>query len=164
MTNLLPVILALFLQGPALQGKPAPETPVVHVFVKTDAMPDHANVALWRQSIEDVAAAIGQSKKPLTRVTSEADGEVTLQLIERSVITPKVVIGLPPRPSDPIPGMTPVRTIQLRVKLTAGKHTLEFANKNKPYDSAEGWRAAAQDVANQVVKWIDGHRAELLKR
>jgi len=156
--------LGLLVSSPVLQGKPASDANIVHVFVKTESTSDHINAALWRKSIDDVAAAMGQSKKLLTLVTRDADGDVALELIERTVVTPKVVVGLPSRPNDPMPGMNPVRTILLRVKLTTTGRTLEFENKNKPYESDSGWRAAAQDVANQVVKWIDGHRAELLKR
>ena len=56
----------------------------------------------------------------------------------------------------------PVRTAVLRVRLTFGEDSVVFTNKNKPAESARGWKSAADDIASQIEKWIADRRARIV--
>jgi hypothetical protein len=64
------------------------------------------------------------------------------------------------RPGQPPTG--PARIVHLEARLTQGAMSETFTNKNSPFESAGGWKSAADDVAKQVHKWIADHRAKIL--
>jgi len=77
---------------------------------------------------------------------------------------PRMVIGISPRPGEPAGMAAPTRTVVLRVRLTLAGEPVEFTNKNKPQELPDGWKRAADDIGNQIEKWVAGRRAEILKR
>ena len=50
------------------------------------------------------------------------------------------------------------------MKLTAGGDPLILTNKNKPAESAQGWKSAADDISGQVEKWIAERKGELITK
>jgi hypothetical protein len=160
--------LALMLSGGTPQGlAPAPNPGLIRVFVHTEETGQASELADRRQSVRDLAAALAKSKKTLAVVDAADKADVVAEILDRGVTVPKVVIGLSPRPGDPssIAGMgTPVRIVVLRIKLTSGDVSPIFTNKNKPAESRGGWKSAADDIGNQIEKWIAQRRAEILKR
>jgi hypothetical protein len=79
--------------------------------------------------------------------------------------TPKIVIGLGPRPGQPTT-QSPSRLVHLRVELEAPRleTTLQFENKTRIYDTGPGWKSAADDVAKQILKWIADNRTRILEK
>jgi hypothetical protein len=137
--------------------KASAPTEVVRVFVKTDEGGEGSELAGRRQSVTDLAAAFAVKKKVFVVVADEEKADLIVEVIDRSVVTPKVVMGLSPRPGDPssIAGMNgPVRTAILRARVVRRDHTPIFTNKNKPAESARGWKSAAEDLAGQIEKWL----------
>ncbi|HEX5071261.1 MAG TPA: hypothetical protein VFV78_13680 [Vicinamibacterales bacterium] len=135
----------------------SPQAKTLHFYVKTDEGGERKDLEARRESVSDVTAALAAKKKVLTAAEGEAGADVLIEVIERSVYVPKVVMGLNPRPGDPssIPGMiAPVRSPVLRVRVTRGPVAIVFTNKNKPPESLRGWQEAASDVAGQIEKWL----------
>jgi hypothetical protein len=133
---------------------------VARVFVKTDEGGEGSELAGRRQSVTDLSAAFASRKKAFVVVDNEAKADLIVEVVDRSVVTPKVVMGLSPRPGDPssIAGMNgPVRTAVLRVRVLRQEYTPIFTNKNKPAESAPGWKSAAEDLAGQIEKWMKTH-------
>lgn len=148
---------------------PAPNPALVRVFVHTDDLGDSRELAERRESVRDLTKAVANKKKTLAAMDVKAGSDVVLEVLERTVFVPKVVIGLSPRPGDPtnMPGMGmngPVRQVILRVKLTAGGDPLILTNKNKPAESTQGWKSAADDIGGQVEKWIAERKGEILNK
>ncbi len=40
---------------------------------------------------------------------------------------------------------------------------VSLQNKNKAYDNPRGWKSAAEDLAEQIDKWVGQYRAEIIK-
>jgi hypothetical protein len=40
---------------------------------------------------------------------------------------------------------------------------VDFTNKNKAADTPRGWKSAADDLADQIDKWLLEHRAEIVR-
>ena len=102
-------------------------------------------------------------------MTDDALADIELEVVDRSLLVPKVVVGLGAggRQGDPttIPGMsTPVRQAVLRVAMKGGGEPLVFTNKNKPAESTQGWKSAAEDIGNQAEKWISARRDEIIRK
>jgi len=161
------LLLSLSGQAPAPQTpEPTPDPKLVRVFVQTEMEGEAGDLAGKRQSVEDLTSALGSKsrKKTLVLVSSAKDADVVIEVTERSVVTPKFVMGLGPRPGESGLLQGPTRTPLLRVELVSGGETLGFTNKNKPIESPKGWELAADDVADQIEKWAKAHGQEILKR
>jgi hypothetical protein len=112
--------------------------------------------------LKHLVDALGKHKTLLVRVEKEELGDLKIEVVERRVDVPRVVVGVGARPGQP-PGMSgPARTVQLLVALDWRGDDVDFQNKNKPLESQRGWVAAADDVADQLRKWIADHRARIL--
>ena len=164
-------LLSLSASGAAFaQGTPSAQAPsvtpgVVRIHVHTaDEVGDERELAERRESVTDVATALAANKKVLVVVAGEDQPDVALEVVGRGWTVPKVVIGMGPRPGQPPgAGVTPVRAVQLRVRLrVADRDPVDFSNRNAPLESNRGWKSAADDIAGQVEKWITAHRAEIL--
>ena len=105
--------------------------------------------------MKDLRHIFGGRKKVLTVTDEEEKADVAIEVLERTTTVPKVSIGVGPRTSTGAPGMTvPARAVHLRVRATRGEETFEFTNKTTPLGNAQGWTAAAEDVAKQIEKWL----------
>jgi hypothetical protein len=152
------VLLAISLIG-STPFSPAqvPQTDLVKVFVTTDDTGETSELAARRQSVTDMSEALAARKKTFKVVDAEASADLVVNVVDRGLFVPKMVIGLSPRPGDPtaIAGMAaPVRSPILRVHVTRGTQAIIFTNKNKPAESARGWKTAADDLAVQIEKWV----------
>jgi len=133
-----------------------PRTAILRVYVKTADTGEKSDLASRRESVTDVTEALAAKKKTFTIVDNETDADMVVEVLDRRVYVPRVVMGLSPRPGDPssIPGMmAPIRSPILRVRVTRSEMATVFTNKNKPPESAHGWRVAADDLAGQIEKW-----------
>jgi hypothetical protein len=169
MTTMLPIALLLAFQAAPLQpaAPSASDTKLIRIYVEPVTRAE-ANETVdpdgMRRSVQDIAAALAGKKKTLTVVDSERDADLVVKVIERVVDTPKLVMGLGPRPGELLPMTGPSRLVTLRIALTSGRDSLEFKNKNRPVEAQEGWKVAAADVAGQIDKWAVARRDEILKR
>jgi hypothetical protein len=158
------LVIAIVLAGAAQSPVSMPDPNLIRISLRAtigELTPDEAGT---RQSVKDISSALAGKKKTLTVVDDPHDADVEVQIVSRSVVTPKVLIGLGPRSGEPMSVSTPQRSVVLRVTVTSGDQKLEFANKNKPVDMPEGWKSAAGDLANQIDKWVAAHRDEIIKR
>ncbi len=133
---------------------------LVHVFVRTDDGGEGIELAGRKQSVADLSSSFASKKKSFVVVDDERKADLIVEVMDRSVVTPKVVLGITPRPSDPssIAGMNgPVRAVVLRARVVRQDHTPIFVNKNKPAESPRGWKDAAEDLAGQIEKWVKEH-------
>jgi hypothetical protein len=171
MTSLLLVIALLGVAGQAYEMpvQPNPRLIRVHVLTAEGGHPDE--LAARRESLDHLAAAIEGQKKGSVLVVVDAvsKADVVVDVIQRSLVVPKVVIGLAPSRSG-VGGSSPsmnqrVRHAVLHVTLhmAAGSDRVEFKNKNRATESPKGWQSAADDVAKQIEKWIAGRRSEIIK-
>ena len=160
------VLLTGFL--PAQAPAPAPNPSLIRVFVHTEIAGQASELNDRRQSVKDMATAVANRKKSLVVVDDEEKADVVIEILDRAVNVPKVVMGIQQtRPGDPssIAGMSgPVRQAVLRAKLTSGDQSPIFTNKNKPAESPNGWKSAAEDIGQQIDKWIGERRADIIKR
>jgi hypothetical protein len=147
-------------QSPA----PTPDPRLIRVFIQTDVDRQAVDPAGLRQSASDMADALAGKKKTLVVVDLERDADLVVAVMERTVVTPKFVMGLGPRPGEPMSMTPPSRTVTLRVEVASGGLRLGFTNKNKPIEAQAGWKSAAGDLAGQIDKWVAGHREEILQR
>jgi len=151
------VAWALTPSSPASVPVQPSQTAVARVFVKTDDGGEKSELAARQQSVVDLTDALGAKKKTFTVVESESAADVVVDVLDRGLYVPKVVMGIGPRPGDPstIPGMvTPVRSPVLRIRVTHGTVATTFTNKNKPPESTRGWQEAAADLTGQIEKWL----------
>lgn len=169
MAHRLALVVALVSAGasplsPAPQSSPSPQPnpSLVRVFVETDDIGEAHDLSERRESVRDLAAALARKKKTIAVVDDEDKADVVVEIVDRSVTVPKVVIGV--GPPGQRPGLAwPTRVVVLRAKLTFGGDSVTFTNKNKPAENSPGWKSAADDIGDQVDKWIRDHRAEILR-
>jgi hypothetical protein len=166
MTGLLSLLVALAFQAAATPAPaPAPDPRLVRIYVQPEVAGAGIDLEGKRQSVKDLMSSLAGKKKTLAVVAAESDADAVVELAERSVVTPKFVMGLGPRPGESTALATPQqRQPVLRVTLRSGQETLGFTNKNKPIESPTGWKMAAGDVAGQIEKWAAAHRDEIVKR
>jgi hypothetical protein len=171
------MIIALFLSvsmGAAHQASPAAtaqDPKLIRVQVQTDEGGDPTELAARRESVKHLLAAIADKKKAgLVAVTEASDNaDVVVEVEERGVTVPKVVIGLSGGMGSPGgrpgPGAQQIRVAQLRVTFQiAGEHEpTAVTNKNRVNENESGWKSAAEDVVKQLEKWITEHRAAILE-
>ena len=130
--------------------KPTPDPNLVRIFVQTDDSGEASELAARQQSVKDLASALASKKKALAVVEDEAVADLTVEVLSRGLVVPKVVIGISPRPGEPAGMAAPTRTVVLRVRLTLAGEPVEFTNKNKPQELPDGWKRAADDIGNQI--------------
>ena len=176
MTRTMAIVVGLALASattswrPQAQGQtPTPDPSLIRVFVGTDDTGQEQELAARRDSVRDLATALQKKKKLVVVVTDKDGADIEMDVVDRSLTVPKVIIGLGAggRQGDPttIPGMsTPVRQAVLRVAIKGFGETLVVTNKNKPAESTQGWKSAAEDIANQAEKWISARRDEIIKK
>lgn len=152
------LIVSFLLQSPASTGHTPPAANLIRVCVLPE---DDAGAADFRESAKDLSKAFADKKKDLA-LTAEAQADVVVTVMDRSVTVPKVAIGIvtPGRIGSPPAG--PIRELHLTVKLSSGGDVVEITNKNVARESTGGWASAAADVAKQVEKWIAEHKKAIL--
>jgi hypothetical protein len=154
------VVLALAFPG---HGGQAPtDLKLVRIFLDTEDGGHPEELAGRRESLEHLAEALAKRKKLLVVVDKEELADLVLDVRERRLDVPRVVVGIGGRPGQPPGGGGPARTVQLVAHLTWRGEGVDFLNKNKPLESSRGWRSAADDIAAQLEKWIAERRARIL--
>lgn len=152
MTCALFVPLAMVLALPPAVQQKSEALPRVFVHTEPDGQEDELEAR--RQSVKDLAASLAAKTKLLVLTESLEESDIEVEVIDRGLNVPRVVIGLGSRPGQPPGGNAPARTVILRVRLTDGAKTIELKNKNAPFESARGWKSAADDIAKQIEKLI----------
>ena len=161
------VLLLSLAIGFGVQSPPAPiDANLVRVYVGTDDGGHPSELAARRESAKHLIAALAGKKKALAIVDDEDNADVVVEVIDRGLTVPRIVFGSATATGggNPGPAAPPTRVVQLRVTASAGSAVdpIEVKNKNRPVESEPGWKAAADDVAKQVEKWIADHRARIL--
>lgn len=127
---------------------------VVRVFVQTDDGGEPSELAARQASAKDLSAALASKKKTLRVVEDEDSADIVIDVVDRALTIPKVVFGLGARPGEPS-AIGPTKTAVLRVRLTSATGLgTDFTNKNKAADNPRGWKSAAEDIADQIDKWV----------
>lgn len=154
-------------QAPASAG-PAPNLIRIYLQTADGGHPDE--LAARRQSLDQLAASLAGQKKGsvLTIVDAESKADIVVDVIQRSLTTPKVVFGLGPSRSGGAssPSMNPpVRhaVLHVTISMASGSDRVEFKNNNRAMESERGWKSAADDIAKQIEKWTADRRALILK-
>ncbi len=161
--------LSVVASGQSAGASPQPDPQLIRVHVQTDAGGVAEELAGRRASVAHLVTAIaGQKKGKVIAVVADEDtADVIVEVRDRGVIVPKVVIGLGAMGSQPgrRAPVAPSRTVELRVTLRMARadEAFELANKNRPVDAEPGWKQAADDIAKQVEQWIADHRAAILQ-
>ena len=161
------VLWALLLSVDQSMPAQAPLDPkLVRVYVGTDDGGHPSELAARRESMKHLIAALAK-KKPLAIVDDEDKADVVVEVIDRGLTVPRVAFGSATMTGGGTPGPTPppTRIVHLRVTASAGRvvDPIEITNKNRPVESEPGWKAAADDIAKQVDKWIADHRARIIE-
>lgn len=150
-------------------GAAQPDPQLIRVHVQTDEGGIVEELAARHASLTHLADAIAKQKKGkvMVVVAREDTADVVVEVVDRGVHVPKVVIGLGGmgnQPGRPAPLPPPTRLARLRVKATLahGGDPVEFTNKNRAIDSESGWKSAAEDIAKQLEKWVTDRRAAIL--
>jgi hypothetical protein len=87
----------------ATPATPAQSSPaLLRVYVKTDEGGQRDELAARRESVKDMTEALTAKKKTFTVVEKEADADVVVEVLDRAVNVPKVVMGISPRPGGPV--------------------------------------------------------------
>ena len=157
------VVAALGAPGQSQAPAPPPNPSLIRVFVATESEGEPRELADRRTSVADLTAALSSKKKSVVIVDDEDKADVVIEVIQRAIEVPKVMVGIGSRPGEPPGGLAPARTGRLRVTLMFGAMAVNLENKNKTSDNPRGWKSAADDVADRVDKWIDQFRAEIIK-
>lgn len=131
----------------------APAKGPLRVHVTTDQL--GGDLTNRQGSVTDLSTALAAKKKVFVVVEEEDRAEVTVEVLDRTVDTPKVVIGLGARPGYPPNTPTgPSRVVRLRASVKFGAERETLANKNSPVETQRGWKSAAEDLATQIERWI----------
>jgi hypothetical protein len=170
------MIAALLLTTSLVAGPQTPTaTPqldpkLIRVHVQTDDGGDASELAARRESVKHLLAAVaGKKKAGLVVADAEEAADVVVEVESRGVTVPKVVIGLSGGMGSPSgrPGAPtgPVRVARLDVTIAIARHgdPSEITNKNRPNETASGWKSAADDVAKQIEKWIADRREAIIE-
>ena len=170
------MIVALLLSfalgaGPQVPAAtPQLDPKLIRVHVQTDDGGDASELAARRDSVKHLLASIAGKKKAGIVVADAEDGaDVVVEVEQRGVTIPKVVIGLSGgmgSPSGrPSPATQQVRVVKLGVTVAIARDgdPSEITNKNRPNETESGWKSAADDVAKQIEKWIADHREAIIE-
>jgi hypothetical protein len=135
------------------------------LFVQTDDSGVAEELSARRTSVRDLSEALASHKKVFVIVDDEDKSEMQIEVLGRGLTVPKVVFGLGPRPGESSIATGPAKNAELRIRVTVTQSdlTAELKNKNKANDNPRGWKSAADDLANQLDKWVLEHRAEIGK-
>lgn len=156
-------VLLMLAIGQAGQMPTAPDPALIRIYVHTDEKGIDEELAARRTSQKDLAAALASKRKVIALVDTDEHADVSLEITGRSITIPRVVIGLAGRPGEPpTPGL--VRRGTLSVTLESGPSTLRLTNRNTTSDNPGGWKSAAENIADQVEKWVREQREAILKR
>lgn len=163
------LLVALSQAGQAATA-PAPDPRIIRVYVTTAVGGHPDELAARRASVEHLSAAIAGQKKGtvLAVVDAESKADIVVDVMQRSVTTPKVVFGLGPSRSGGAssPSMNPPTrhaVLHVTLHMAAGSDRIEFKNNNRAVESDMGWKSAAGDIAKQIEKWTAGRRAAIIK-
>ena len=155
-------LLCVLSQSPAGPSQPDPALIRLHIDTRVGSIDP---IGL-EQSAKDLTAALAGKKKLFTIVDDEDKADIVLEVQERTVTVPKIVIGIGPRPGQSTnPASTmPAREARMHVggSLVHGDESLDMRNKNRANDHPGGWKSAAEDIAKQVEKWVSDRRAKIL--
>lgn len=129
---------------------------IFRIYVETDKSGIPEELAARQDSVKDLKAALASKKKTIAIVESEDEAQIVVEVIDRGLTVPKVVLGLGPRPGQPPGPGGPVKHAQLRVRVTfkANERVVDLTNKNKARDDTRGWKSAADDLADQINKFV----------
>ena len=170
------MIVALLLSMSLVAGWQSPTaTPqldpkLIRVHIQTDEGGDPSELAARRESVKHLLSAIaGKKKAGLIVADTEDAADVVVEVEQRGITVPKVVIGLSGGMGSPHgrpgPATQQVRIVKLGVTIAIAREgdPSELTNKNRPNETASGWKSAADDVAKQVEKWIADHREAIIE-
>ena len=159
-----PIVALLFALSQSAAG-PLPADPAL-IRIYVDTRSGSIDPTGLGQSAKDLTAALASKKKLVTIVDDEDKADVVLEVQERTVTVPKIVIGIGPRPGQTTnPASTmPAREARLHVggSLVHGDESIDLRNKNRANDHPGGWKSAAEDIAKQLEKWVADRRAKIL--
>lgn len=130
------------------------QRPAPRVFVHTEPDGEQSELAARLQSVKDLTAVLATKRERFTLVEARDKAQIVIEILDRSVKVPRVVIGMGARPGQPPGNNAPARTVILRVRVTEGPDEVIVTNKNTPLESARGWKSAAEDIVKQVEKLI----------
>ena len=164
---LLSINLVASPQVPA--AAPQPDPKLIRVHVQTDDGGDSSELAARRESVKHLLAAIAGKKKDLVVAGTEDEADVVIEVEQRGITVPKIVIGLSGGMGSPNgrpgPATQQVRVVKLGVTIAMARDgdPIQLTNKNKPNETESGWKSAADDVAKQAEKWIADHREAIIE-
>lgn len=152
----------------AIGGVPQADPAAIRVHVRAAGAGEAPDL---RESVKHLVAAIaGRKKSGLVTVANAEDVvDVVVEIEERAVTVPKVVIGLSgglgAQAGRPGPPVSPVKAVQLRATIGIAREADSdpIVNKNRANDSESGWKSAAEDLAKHVERWVADHRASILE-
>lgn len=163
MTLVVSLIVACAVQAGAPKttppAPPPPKPELIRVYVDAGGDDDKDMTT----SAKDLAEAIADRKKSLASVDAEEKADVTVEVVQRFTEVPKLVIGIGSRPGEPPGGAMPAKIGKLQIRIRFQAMQVSLQNKNKAYDNPRGWKSAAEDLAEQVDKWVGQYRAEIVK-
>jgi hypothetical protein len=136
---------------------------LIRVFVETDDSGVAEELAARKTSVKDLSEALGSRRKLFVVVDDEDKSEIQIEVLGRGLTVPKVVLGLGPRPGESSIGSAPAKNAELRIRVTVTSSdlTAELKNKNKANDNPRGWKSAADDLVDQLDKWVLENRAAI---
>jgi hypothetical protein len=157
-----PIVAALWLLSLSQTGTSQADPSLIRVYVDTRA--GVGDAAALSQSAKDLTAALAGKKKLFTIVEDEDKADVALEVQERTVTVPKIVIGIGSGPGSNPASTAPVREGRLHVggSLVHADESIEIRRKNRVNDHPGGWKSAAEDIVKQVEKWVSARRAKIL--
>jgi hypothetical protein len=157
-----PILAALWVLSLLQTGTSPADPSLIRVYVHTRA--GVGDAAALAQSARDLTAALARQKKLFTIVEAEDRADVALEVQDRTLTVPKIVIGIGSGPGSSPASTAPVREGRLHVggSLVHADESIEIRNKNRVNDHPGGWKSAAEDIAKQVEKWVKGRRAKIL--
>ena len=162
--------LSLGASQQAATPPPQPDPKLIRVHVQTDDGGDASELAARRESVRHLLAAIsGKKKAGIVVVDAEDAADVVVEVEQRGITIPKVVIGLSGGMGSPNgrpgPATQQVRVVKLGVTIAIARDgdPNELTNKNRPNETESGWKSAADDVAKQVEKWIADHHEAIIE-
>ena len=164
------LLISLGVCSQAPTATPQPDPKLIRVHVQTDDGGDASELAARRESVKHLSSAIaGKNKAGIVVVDAEDAADVVVEVEQRGITIPKVVIGLSGGMGSPNgrpgPATQQVRVVKLGVTIAIARDgdPSELANKNRPNETESGWKSAADDVAKQVEKWIADHREAIIE-
>ena len=143
------VVSALLLAGQSTK----PALPLVCITTSDEG--DASDVKGRQESVKDLRADLASKKKDLVVVDEKDRADFVVEVLERTTSVPRVLFT-PMEPGVAGPVSTgPTRAVHLRVTIVRGSSDpVEFTNKSTAIESKGGWNSAADDVAQQIDKWI----------